>query len=74
MSIPYFAKDNGGKYFVVHDKPFLPLGGELHNSSGADLRYMEEVVWPALRRIRRQFLSEPRLLGICGAPRGRLQF
>ena len=59
MSIPYFAKDNGGKYFVVHDKPFLPLGGELHNSSGADLRYMEEVVWPALRRIGGNFYLSP---------------
>ena len=59
MSIPYFAKDNGGKYFVVHDKPFLPLGGELHNSSGADLRYLEEVVWPALRRIGGNFYLSP---------------
>ena len=59
MSIPYLESDKGGKYFVVHDKPFLPLGGELHNSSGADLRYMEEVVWPALRKIGGNFYLVP---------------
>lgn len=59
MSIPYLAEDKGGKYFMVHDKPFLALGGELHNSSGADLRYMEEIVWPALRRMGGNFFLTP---------------
>lgn len=59
MSIPYLAEDKGGKFFMVHDKPFLALGGELHNSSGADLRYMEEVVWPTLRRIGGNFYLTP---------------
>lgn len=59
MSIPHLAEDKSGKYFVVHDKPFLPLGGELHNSSGSDLRYMEEAAWPAIRRLGGNFYLIP---------------
>lgn len=59
MRIPHLAQDEGGKYFVVHDKPFLPLGGELHNSSASDLRYMEDVVWPALHGIGGNFYLVP---------------
>ena len=51
MSIPCLMEDGGGKYLVVDGKPFLALGGELHNSSGSDLEYMDRVVWPALRRL-----------------------
>lgn len=36
---------------MVDDAPFLILGGELHNSSGSDLGYMEKNVWPGLRRL-----------------------
>ncbi len=59
MSIPYLKKDKGGSYFVVHDQPFLPLGGELHNSSGSDLKYLEEHVWPALRPLGGNFYLTP---------------
>lgn len=59
MSIPYLAKDQGGTYFVVHDKPFLPLGGELHNSSGSSLEYMEKNVWPVLRPLGGNFYLTP---------------
>ena len=36
---------------MVDDGEFLILGGELHNSSGSSLEYMEEHVWPGLRRL-----------------------
>jgi len=48
-SIPYLHTHNGQTTLMVDDAPFLILGGELHNSSGSDLRYMDEFVWPALR-------------------------
>lgn len=59
MSIPYLAKDKGGTYFVVHDEPFLPLGGELHNSSGSSLEYLEDNVWPVLRPLGGNFYLTP---------------
>lgn len=59
MKIPYLAEDAGGKYFVVDEKPFLPLGGELHNSAGSDLSHMERVVWPSLRKLGGNFYLSP---------------
>lgn len=59
MSIPCLMEDGGGKYLVVDGKPFLALGGELHNSSGSDLEYMDRVVWPALRRLGGNFYLTP---------------
>lgn len=35
---------------VVDDKPFLILGGELHNSSSSSIEYMKPI-WPELRAI-----------------------
>lgn len=49
--IPYLQKKDGRTDLMVDGKPFLILGGELHNSSGSDLNYMEEHVWPGLRRL-----------------------
>lgn len=59
MGLPRLEKDKGGTYFVVHEKPFLPLGGELHNSSGSSLEYMETNVWPALRPLGGNFYLTP---------------
>lgn len=47
--VPYIGELNGIKTLFVHEKPFLVLGGEIHNSSSSDLNYMEEMVWPALK-------------------------
>lgn len=49
--LPYLKNDDGQVTLMVDDKPFLILGGELHNSSGSDLQYMEEHVWPGLRKL-----------------------
>ncbi len=49
--IPYLKTENNRTTLMVDGAPFLILGGELHNSSGSDLSYMEEHVWPGLRRL-----------------------
>lgn len=36
---------------MVDEAPFLVLGGEFHNSSGSDLQYLEERVWPGVKHL-----------------------
>ncbi|KAL0936025.1 glycoside hydrolase [Colletotrichum truncatum] len=40
---------NGNTQLIVKGKPFLMLGGELHNSSLSSARFMSEV-WPEMKR------------------------
>ena len=42
-------KENGFATLYVDGKPFVGLGGELHNSSASSTKYMREKVWPNLR-------------------------
>lgn len=51
QSIPYLKKDDKRCSLMVDDKPFIILGGELHNSSGSDLDYLKERVWPGLKKL-----------------------
>lgn len=37
----YISNQNGVYQFIVDGKPFLALGGELHNSSSSSIAYME---------------------------------
>lgn len=43
--------ENGIETLYVDGRPFLILGGELHNSSSSSPVYMEERVWPCLRAL-----------------------
>jgi hypothetical protein len=47
-AIPHLHKQGTATQLVVHNKPFLILGGELGNSSASDLKYMADV-WPKLQ-------------------------
>ncbi|RPH30597.1 hypothetical protein EHM92_09360, partial [bacterium] len=47
-AIPRLKKQGTATQLIVHNKPFLMLGGELGNSSASDLKYMEPV-WPKLK-------------------------
>lgn len=49
MPIPEIRSENNVSTLYVDGKPFLSLGGELHNSSASSTAYMREKVWPALR-------------------------
>ncbi|MEM2740086.1 MAG: DUF5597 domain-containing protein, partial [Candidatus Bathyarchaeia archaeon] len=45
--IPHLRKCEGVKQLIVDGKPFIILGGEVHNSSSSSLAYMEPI-WPRL--------------------------
>ncbi len=48
--IPRLEKQGATTQLVVDGKPFLILGGELHNSSSSSLEYMKPI-WPKLVRM-----------------------
>jgi beta-galactosidase GanA len=45
---PHLRKQGSATQLIVDDKPFLLLGGELHNSSASSLDYLEKL-WPTLK-------------------------
>ena len=46
-AIPHFEKNGGATQLIVDSKPYLTLGGELHNSSSSSVEYMKPI-WPRL--------------------------
>ncbi len=58
QSLPHLAKKGTATQLIVHDKPFLILGGELGNSSASDLKYMAGI-WPKVRQIGLNTLLTP---------------
>ena len=49
--LPEIKLINGVGTLYVDGKPFIALGGELHNSSSSSTKWMREKVWPNLRPI-----------------------
>jgi len=47
-ALPHLKKQGTATQLIVHDTPFLMLGGELGNSSASDMKYMAHV-WPKLK-------------------------
>jgi len=45
--LPHLEKHGSATQLIVDGKPFLVLGGELHNSSSSSIEYMKPV-WPRL--------------------------
>jgi hypothetical protein len=45
--LPYLKKEGNVTQFIVDGKPYLILGGELHNSSSSSREYMKKF-WPEL--------------------------
>ncbi|GAA6186644.1 hypothetical protein NBRC116595_38940 [Aliiglaciecola sp. NS0011-25] len=41
--LPSVKIENSEAYFVVNDKPYIMLGGELHNSSASSAAYMAPI-------------------------------
>ncbi len=48
--MPRLAKQGDVTQLIVDGKPFLVLGGELHNSSSSSLEYMKPI-WPKLKQM-----------------------
>lgn len=48
--IPHLRRQGAATQLVVDGKPFLVLGGELHNSSSSNIEYMRPI-WPELVKI-----------------------
>ncbi|MCL4833552.1 MAG: DUF5597 domain-containing protein [Caldilineaceae bacterium] len=49
-SIPYLRKQGSATQLIVDGKPFLILGGELHNSSASSLAYMQPI-WKRMQAL-----------------------
>jgi hypothetical protein len=49
-ALPHLEKRGAATQLIVKGKPFLILGGELHNSSSSSLDYMKPI-WPQLASI-----------------------
>jgi hypothetical protein len=48
--MPYLREQGKATQLVVDNKPFLVLGGELHNSSSSSIEYMKPI-WPKLKQM-----------------------
>jgi len=57
--IPYLTGQGKATQLMVDGKPFRILGGELHNSSGSSLEYMDSVVWPGIRPLHFNAIFSP---------------
>lgn len=58
--VPYIGKNhNETDTLYVDGKPYLILGGEIHNSSFSSLEYMEKRVWPYIRSLHLNTLLVP---------------
>ncbi|PHR93830.1 MAG: beta-galactosidase [Robiginitomaculum sp.] len=57
-SIPHLRAHGTATQLVVHDKPFLILGGELGNSTVSDLGYLEQY-WPVFEALHLNTILAP---------------
>ncbi|RSL15078.1 beta-galactosidase GanA [Edaphobacter aggregans] len=56
--LPHLEKRGGATQLIVDGKPFLVLGGELHNSSSSSVAYMKPV-WPRLTAMHMNTVLSP---------------
>jgi beta-galactosidase GanA len=57
-SLPHLSKEGAATQLIVDGKPYLILGGELHNSSSSSLEYMQSI-WPRLAAIHANVVLTP---------------
>lgn len=58
QTLPYVAIKDGKSTIMLNDKPFLILGGEVHNSSSSNLEYMGRL-WDDLKALRLNTVLAP---------------
>ena len=71
--IPHLQKQGTATQLIVHNKPFLMLGGELGNSSASDLKYMADI-WPKLRAMRLNAVLMPVYWELIEPQEGKFEF
>lgn len=47
--LPRIENLNNIYTLFVHNNPFIALGGEIHNSSASNVKYLDEMIWPNLK-------------------------
>jgi beta-galactosidase GanA len=72
-AIPHLRKQGTATQLIVHNKPFLMLGGELGNSSASDLKYMAPL-WPKLKAMHLNTVLMPVYWELCEPQEGTLEF
>jgi hypothetical protein len=72
-AIPHLRKQGTATQLIVHNRPFLILGGELGNSSGSDLKYMDPL-WPKLKTMHLNTVLTPVYWELCEPQEGTLDF
>jgi len=70
---PHLKKQHAATQLIVHNKPFLMLGGELGNSSASDLNYMAPI-WPKLKAMRLNTILVPVYWELLEPQEGRFDF
>lgn len=71
--IPRLRKQGTATQLMVHERPFLILGGELGNSSASDKNYMSSV-WPKLRAMHLNTILMPVYWDLIEPKEGRFDF
>ena len=72
-SIPHLQKKGAATQLIVNDKPFLMLGGELHNSSTSNAAYMQPL-WQMLKEKNLNTVIAPVSWELIEKEKGRFDF
>lgn len=71
--MPHLRRQGKSAQMIVHNRPFLMLGGELGNSSASSLAYMRPI-WPKLRQMHVNTLLTPVYWELMEPEEGRFDF
>ncbi len=73
LALPHLQKQGTATQLIVHNKPYLIIGGELGNSSASDTKYIEPM-WPKLRAMNLNTILMPVYWELIEPREGRFDF